>query len=292
MYMGKKEFIVKIIDTHAHYDSKAFDEDRDEVLNALFAGGTVGAVINSCAEFDEINRTVELAHRYPNVYMTAGVHPDNIEKLEQDGALFALKAAASDKKCVGIGEIGLDYYWEKDKKEQMKKGFRKQIELALSMKLPIVVHSRDAAEDTLKIISEYYPVIERKSFTEDMSETGNLPAGSRANGVIHCFSYSKEIAEEYIKRGFLLGIGGVVTFENAKNIKNVAESVSLFDIVLETDCPYLAPKPFRGQRNNSELLTYVAEKIAHIKGVTMEDVINITTQNAVRLYGINKDFVL
>lgn len=291
--MGKKEIILKIIDTHAHYDSKAFDEDRDEVLNALFADGRVGAVINSCAEFDEIQKTVDLAHRYTNVYMTAGVHPDNIEKLEREDALCILKAAASDSKCVGIGEIGLDYYWEKDKKEEMKRGFRKQIELALSMELPIVVHSRDAAEDTLKIISEYYPVVGKKTLSPDICGTGQkIYSGDHAPGVIHCFSYSKEIAAEYIKRGFLLGIGGVVTFENAKNIRNVAESIPLSDIVLETDCPYLAPKPFRGQRNNSGLLTYVARKLAELKGTTPEEVINITSRNAVRIYGINKDIIL
>lgn len=264
---------MKIIDTHAHYDLEQYNEDRESLLSELFDEGTVGIIINSCADYDTIPKTVELAKKYPNIYMSVGVHPENVDKLENPEAFEFVRKTIQSEKCVAVGEIGLDYYWDKDKKELMQKWFRAQLELAEEIGKPVVIHSRDAAEDTLKIISEYYPKRNEKGYREKP-------------GVIHCFSYSPEIAAEFIKRGFKLGIGGVITFENAKTIRRVVEEISLEDIVLETDCPYLAPKPFRGKRNNSGLLTYVAEKIAEIKGVSAEEVIEKTSANAIELYGL------
>ena len=253
-----------IFDTHAHYDDEAFNEDRDQILSSMKDGG-VGCIVNVCASVGGFGGTLELMKAYPFVYGTVGVHPDDAGIMTQD-TLDEIRRLSHMEKMVAIGEIGLDYYWHKEEAEhkQQQEMFRAQMDIAREEKLPFMIHSRDAAEDTLEIVKEY--------MKKDMF-----------GGIIHCFSYSKEIAAEYLKMGLYLGIGGVLTFKNAKKLKEVAAIAPLSQIVLETDCPYMAPEPNRGRRNSSLNLPYVAEALAQIKGITAEEVIAVTEENAKRL---------
>ena len=256
-----------IFDTHAHYDDEAFDEDREELLESLQPNG-IEKVVNVCASIDGLQNTVALMEKYPFVYGAVGVHPDDADKMTQE-TLDEIRRLSHLDKMVAIGEIGLDYYWHKEKEEHeiQQKMFRAQLDIAREEKMPFMIHSRDAAEDTLNIIREYMN-------------------GGMYGGIIHCFSYSKEIAAEYLKMGLYLGIGGVVTFENAKKLKEVVKYAPLSQIVLETDSPYLAPKPNRGKRNSSLNLPYVVRMIAELKEVTEEEVISVTRENARTLLGI------
>lgn len=256
-----------IIDTHAHYDDEAFDTDREELLESLQSNG-IEKVINVCASIDGLKDTVALMEKYPFVYGAVGVHPDDADKMTQE-TLDEIRRLSHLDKMVAIGEIGLDYYWHKEKEEHeiQQKMFRAQLDIAREEKMPFMIHSRDAAEDTLNIIREYMN-------------------GGMYGGIIHCFSYSKEIAAEYLKMGLYLGIGGVVTFENAKKLKDVVKYAPLSRIVLETDSPYLAPKPNRGKRNSSLNLPYVVRMIAELKGIAEEEVISATRENAGILLGI------
>lgn len=251
-----------IFDTHAHYDDEAFDEDRDVLLGSLEENG-IEAVVNIGASIQSTKNTLELMKKYPFVYGAVGVHPSESAELNEN-LMDWLKHVAGEKKVVAIGEIGLDYYWKEPDPEIQKHWFVRQLELAREVKLPIVVHSRDAAKDTLDMIQ-----------AERAGELG---------GVIHCFSYSVEMAREYLNMGFYLGIGGVLTFNNAKKLKEVVAYMPMDRIVLETDCPYLAPVPNRGKRNSSLNLPYVVEEISRIKAVPTEQVIAITTENAKQLY--------
>lgn len=253
-----------IFDTHAHYDDDAFDSDRGELLEGLKAAGVM-AVTNIGASLSSSRTTLELAVRYPWMYATVGVHPSDTAELSEEGIGW-LREAAAGEKVVAVGEIGLDYYWEEPGHEIQKKWFSRQLALAGELKLPVVIHSRDAAKDTLDIMK-----------AECARENG---------GVIHCFSYAREMAREYLDMGFYLGIGGVVTFNNAKKLREVVEYAPLSRIVLETDCPYLSPSPNRGKRNSSLNLPYVAEEIARIKGVSRDEVEAVTWENALKLYGI------
>ena len=249
-----------ILDTHAHYDDEAFDADREELLESLQPNG-LEKVVNVCAALDGLQHTVALMEKYPFVYGAVGVHPDDADKMTQE-TLDEIRRLSHLDKMVAIGEIGLDYYWHKEKEEHeiQQKMFRAQLDIAREEKMPFMIHSRDAAEDTLNIIREYMN-------------------GGMYGGIIHCFSYSKEIAAEYLKMGLYLGIGGVVTFENAKKLKEVVKYAPLSQIVLETDSPYLAPKPNRGKRNSSLNLPYVVRMIAELKEVTEEEVISVTREN-------------
>lgn len=256
-----------IFDTHAHYDDDAFDIDREELLASMEAGG-IGTIVNSCASIDGLDHTTALMEKYPFIYGAVGVHPDDAGEMTKE-VLGKISRMADHEKSVAIGEIGLDYYWHKEKEEHLiqQKWFRAQMDLAREKKMPFIIHSREAAEDTLAIVKEYMQ-------------------GGMYGGIIHCFSYSKEIAAEYLKMGLYLGIGGVVTFENAKKLKEVVKYAPLSQLVLETDCPYLAPKPNRGKRNSSLNLPYVARMIAELKGVTPEEVITVTEENAKKIFGI------
>lgn len=259
-----QERIIMIFDSHAHYDDESFDNDRDELLNGLKENG-VGYVVNISASLDNCLNTLELIKRYDFIYGTIGVHPSETGELKDaDEAL--LREYADNEKIVAIGEIGLDYYYPEPDRDCQKHWFRKQIDIAKSMKLPLVIHSRDAAADTLSIIKE-----------ERAMECG---------GVIHCFSYEKEMAREYLNMGFNLGIGGVVTFKNARKLKEAVQYAPIEQIVLETDCPYLAPEPFRGKRNDSSLIKYVAAQVAELKDMYVNDVIRITEENAKKMYNI------
>ena len=253
-----------IFDTHAHYDDEAFNEDRDQILSSMKDGG-VGCIVNVCASAGGFGGTLELMKAYPFVYGAVGVHPDDAGIMTQD-TLDEIRRLSHMEKMVAIGEIGLDYYWHKEEAEhkQQQEMFRAQMDIAREEKLPFMIHSRDAAEDTLEIVKEY--------MKKDMF-----------GGIIHCFSYSKEIAAEYLKMGLYLGIGGVLTFKNAKKLKEVAKIAPLSQIVLETDCPYMSPEPYRGKRNSSLNLSYVADALAKIKGITAEEVIAATEENAKKL---------
>lgn len=251
-----------IIDTHAHYDDKAFDEDREELFSRFPENGLEKGV-EASATVESLERTLQLTKQYPVVYGMLGIHPDEVGALTKEHMDW-MRIHAADPKIVAIGEIGLDYHWNVESKEVQKHWFKEQISLAKEVGLPICVHSRDAAEDTLTLIKE-----------ENAAEAG---------GVIHCFSYGTEIAKEYLSLGFYFGIGGVVTFKNGRKCKEVVEMLPLDRIVLETDAPYLAPEPYRGKRNESAYLSYVAKEIAAIKGLTQEQVIEATRENAYRVY--------
>lgn len=253
-----------IFESHAHYDSQQFDEDREELLNSMQENG-VGTIINSAADWDSVTEVVELAEKYPFVYAAVGMHPDEVGDLDEERFAY-LKSQCQKEKVVAVGEIGLDYYWDNESHDVQKKWFIRQLELARELDLPVIIHSRDAAADTLEIMKEH---------------------AQGLRGVIHCFSYSKELAREYVKMGFHIGIGGVVTFKNGKKLKEIAGEIPLDRILLETDCPYLAPVPFRGKRNSSLYIPYVAQEIANLKGITYEEVVAQTERNGKILFGIS-----
>ncbi len=252
-----------IIDTHAHYDDRSYDADRDELLSGLKEKG-VGTVINVGASWRGCAAAVDLSKKWDFIYAAVGLHPDetgclNEEKMEQ------LRAWAKEDKVVAIGEIGLDYHNDVEPHDYQQEWFARQMKLAEEAGLPVAVHSRDAAQDTWDIVS--------------------ANAGER-RGVIHAFSSSLEMAKKYVDIGFYIGVGGVVTFKNARKLKEVVAGVPLESILLETDAPYLAPVPYRGKRNSSAYLSYVVQMIAQLKGVMEEEVIETTGRNAVNLFGL------
>ena len=365
---------MRIFDTHAHYDSRQFNDDRDELLrhiheengsgniNLLAEENSdpdknikcektserayVGRIINVGADMKSSQTTLELAGKYDHIYAAVGVHPDSAGELiwcpekclpenpkdamlaecgtgtcssssgaisgvnsEPDGDLEEnvykglseyicdenrelLRVLATKQKVIAIGEIGLDYHWDIWPREIQKQAFKWQWELAQEFNLPVIIHSRDAAEDTLNMVRDFYGALKTNNCKSDaISNTdckelcgNNFAKEMRA--VMHCYSYSPEHAEEYLKMGLMFGIGGVVTFKNAKKLKEVVDLLPLDRIMLETDCPYMAPDPFRGKRNDSGYLTYVAEKIAEIKGINVKTVYDRTWENAEQFFGI------
>lgn len=250
-----------IFDTHTHYDDEAFDEDRETLFNEITANG-IDTIVNIGADIESSRQTLLLTKQYDFIYGAVGVHPSEIKDLTE-ADMDQLLTWSKEEKIVAIGEIGLDYHYPETDKELQKKWFIRQLALAKEADLPVVVHSREAAADTLAIIREY---------------------GPPKSGVVHCFSYTKEMAQEYVSLGYYIGIGGVITFKNAKKLAEAAEVIPIDRIVLETDCPYLAPEPHRGQRNSSLYLPYVAKELAKIKHVSYEELINVTGENARRLY--------
>ena len=253
-----------IFDTHAHYDDEAFDEDRDEVLTSLRKRG-VGTVVNVGASMEGSRRSVSLSEEYEFVYSAVGVHPDEVGELREEDMEW-MREQLQKPKVVAVGEIGLDYYWDKEGHDLQKKWFLRQLELAKELKKPVIIHSREAAADTMELLKANYH--------------GEMPM------VMHCYSYSMEMAREYRKMGLYLGIGGVLTFKNAKKLKETVLESPMEYLFLETDCPYLAPVPNRGKRNDSGMLKYVVQELAALKGITPEEVIRITEENARRFYGI------
>lgn len=293
-----------IFDTHAHYDDKAFDEDREAVLASL-AGAGVGRVIDVAASPASIARVRELADTHPFVYGAVGLHPDEIGALS-DEVLSEMRGAICDPKIVAVGEIGLDYHWDVEPHDVQIAGFRAQAELAIGAGKPIIVHSRSAAQDTLRVIEGLYgsgrPAEKmaraqalRSLVPDEYIEVPGkewvlrkeVPPGPGRDlarkGIIHAYAYSTEQARIYTGMGFLLGIGGVVTYKNARKLKKVVAEIPLTSLVLETDCPYLAPEPHREARNDSRYLRHVVRAIAEIKGVTEEEVERVTWENAVGL---------
>ena len=263
----KEKRRIMIFDTHTHYDDTKFDIDRETLLLGM-KEANVGAIVNVGATMQGAKDSVVMAKKYPFVYAAVGIHPESAKDLNEE-EFEVLRNLAKEEKVVAIGEIGLDYYWDSTEREVQKYWFLRQLALAQELDLPIIIHSRDAAQDTYTILKEEY---EKR--------------GTSFKGVVHCFSYSLELAKEFIKMGFFIGIGGVVTFKNARKLKEVIEGISLSSIVLETDCPYLAPVPFRGKRNSSEKLSYVVSEIASIKGISEEEVEKVTWENAEKLYQI------
>ena len=224
----------------------------------------IGMIMDAGSTILSWDKIVKLTEEYPFVYGAIGVHPDEVGNLDE--TQFARMERLLDKeKIKAVGEIGLDYYWDKENHDLQKEWFIRQLDLARKKEKPVIIHSREAAADTMEIMEEY---------------------ASGLRGVIHCYSYSAEMAKEYVKMGYYIGIGGVVTFKNAKKLKQVVQEIPLESIVLETDCPYLAPVPYRGKRNSSLYLPYVAEEIAELKGAVAEDVVLQTEENARKLYGL------
>lgn len=253
-----------IFETHAHYEDKKFDADRAELLDSMQGLG-IGPVVNVGSTIETTKQSIQLADMYDFVYAAVGIHPSEIEELDES-KMDWLRQQAKHPKVVAIGEIGLDYYWEKDEavREKQRYWFQKQLAVAKDVGLPVIIHSRDAAKDTMAIMKDAY--------------------ADHIQGVIHCFSYSEEIAREYIQMGYFIGVGGVVTFKNAKKLKEVVNKIPLESILLETDCPYMAPEPYRGKRNSSVYLPFVVKEIARIKGITEQEVIEVTSRNAYRMY--------
>ena len=253
-----------IFDSHAHYDDEAFDKDRDCLLSTMEEQG-VGCIVNVGASFQGAKDSVELSMRYPHVYAAVGVHPDHVGELDEV-KMQHLREMCTMEKTVAVGEIGLDYYWDKEPEVQnaQRYWFRRQLELARETNLPVIIHSRDAAADTMEVMKAVH--------------AEEIP------GVIHCYSYSREMAQDFIKMGYYIGVGGVVTFKNAKKLKETVEAIPLERILLETDCPYMAPEPHRGTRNDSSNIPFVIAKIAELKGITEEEVERVTEETAVRLF--------
>lgn len=255
-----------IFDSHAHYDDKKFSEDRESLLSSMKDNG-IAYIVNIGSNLKTTRQSVELSKEYDFIYATVGVHPSEVNELNNDNFEKIVDSSKEDK-VVAIGETGLDYYWKNASKENQKIWFERHGDLARESDLPLVVHSRDAAKDTLDMMK-------------------GMKAGD-IGGVVHCFSYGVEMAREYLNMGFYLGIGGVITFDNAKKLKEVVSYMPLDMILLETDAPYLSPAPNRGKRNSSLNLKYIINEIAEIKGESYEKVIEATCKNAMKMYKIKE----
>ena len=251
-----------IFDTHAHYDDKAFDADRETVLRSARESG-VGLILDPGCDVESSRAALRLAEGHEFVYAAVGIHPEELDCWGEE-ALAELRELAEHPKCVAIGEIGLDYYWDDSRKQEQKLLFRWQLELALELDKPVIVHDREAHGDCMDIVRDY-------------------PA---LRGVFHCYSGSAEMAKELLKRGWYLGFDGPVTYKNARKTLEVLELCPLERILIETDSPYMSPVPLRGKRNDSRNLRFVADKLAACKGVTPEEIERVTMENGCRLFGI------
>lgn len=253
-----------LFDSHAHYNDAKFDTDRFELLNEM-PKNNIGCIVNIADSMSSIPKVIEIAEKYPFIYASVGVHPENVADMTE-ADIDILEKYAAHAKVKAIGEIGLDYYYDDVEKSVQKKWFARQIELAKKVGLPVVIHDRDAHGDCL-----------------DIMRTGGI---SEVGGIVHCFSGSRETAREALGLGMYIGFGGTLTFKNARRVREAAEYVPLDRIVIETDCPYLAPEPNRGKRNSSLYIHYVAEMLAQIKGITAAEAERITFENAKKCYGI------
>ena len=254
-----------MIDSHVHLDDPAFDEDRDSLIKSLGDNG-IELVINNSSDLPSSERSVELANKYENIYAAIRVHPHEA-KTYDDQVEERLIELSKNEKVMAIGEIGLDYYYDNSPRDVQKEVFKRQIELAARLGKNIVIHSRDAVKDTFDILKEAH---EKYEFT----------------ALIHCFSQSVEMMEEYVKMGDYLALGGAVTFKNAKTPKEVAKKVPLDRLLLETDCPYMTPVPYRGKRNEPKLVKFVCQYIADLRQIDPEEVEKITAENTKRFFGI------
>ena len=258
----QKGFYLMFFDTHAHYDDKAFDVDRNELLSCFPMEG-VDFVIDPGCDIPSSEKACRIAEAYPFVYFAAGIHPEEVADLPSDW-ISQIETIASHRKCVAIGEIGLDYYWDDSKKNLQKEVFEAQLDLARKSDLPVIIHDREAHGDAFEMISRH-----------------------RENrGVFHCYSGSAEMAEELLKMGWYLGFDGPVTYKNARKALEVLRITPPERILIETDSPYLSPVPLRGKRNDSRNLRYIAEVIAEVKGLSAEEIALITAQNAHAVFGM------
>lgn len=250
-----------IFDSHAHYNDEQFDIDRDSLLASLPEAGIVG-IINCGTDVASSLASLEMAEKYPFVYAACGYHPESALEFTDD-RLAEIEKMLSHEKCVAVGEIGLEYHYDFVPKDVQKDVFEKHLQLAVKYDMPVIVHDREAHADTMELLMKYKP-----------------------KGVLHCYSGSAEMAKEVLKLGMYIGLGGAVTFKNAVKPVEVAEMIPLDRLLLETDCPYMAPVPMRGKRNNSAYIEYVAEKIAGVRGISAEEILRITAENTKRLFKI------
>lgn len=249
-----------IFDSHAHYDSDAFDDDRKELISALPERGICG-IINCASDIASSKACLELSREYDFIYAACGVHPEEAGNCNENW-LNELRSMCNDEKCVAIGEIGLDYHYDFTPRDIQLDVFEKQLILSKELNLPVVIHDREAHEDIINLIKKYTP-----------------------KGVVHCFSGSVEMAKEVIKAGMYIGLGGATTFKNARKPLEVAAAVPSDRLLIETDCPYMTPVPFRGQRNDSSFIPCTAEVIASVRSTTAQEILNITRQNTNTLFG-------
>lgn len=250
-----------IFDSHAHYNDEQFDIDRDSLLASLPEAGIVG-IINCGTDVESSLSSIEMAEKYPFIYAACGYHPESALEFTDDN-LDGIEKMLSHEKCVAVGEIGLEYHYDFVPKDVQKYVFEKHLELAVKYDMPVIVHDREAHADTMELLKKYKP-----------------------KGVLHCYSGSTEMAKEVLKLGMYIGLGGTVTFKNAVKPVEVAEMLPLDRLLLETDCPYMAPVPMRGKRNNSAYISHVAEKIADIRGISPDELLSITAENTRKLFGI------
>lgn len=250
-----------IFDSHAHYDSEAFDTDRKELLGTLQSQGVCG-VVNCGSDMASSLKSLELADEFDFIYAACGVHPHEAEGCKQ-GYLPVLKKLCLEDKCVAVGEIGLDYHYDFSPREIQKQVFEQQIVLAKELDMPVIVHDREAHEDTFELLKRYKP-----------------------KGVVHCFSGSAEMAKEIVKLGMYIGLGGAVTFKNARKPREVAAVVPSDRLLIETDCPYMTPVPHRGKRCDSTYIPFTADVIAEVRGTTAQEILDLTRVNANSLFGL------
>ncbi|WP_304340927.1 TatD family hydrolase [Metaclostridioides mangenotii] len=254
-----------LFDSHAHLNDERFDEDRDELIKSL-RENNVDLVVNPGADIETSKSAVELSNKYDFIYAAVGVHPHDVSELDDSAIETLREMVTKNNKVVAIGEIGLDYYYDHSPREVQKEWFKKQILLANELKLPIIIHDRDAHADTFDIIKEY--------------------KSNEIGCVLHCYSGSVELAREYIKMGCYISIPGTVTFKNSRKVREVAREITLDKLFIETDSPYMAPEPHRGKRNDPSLVAFVADKIAQEKGISYEEVCERTKENAKIFFGI------
>jgi len=249
-------------ESHAHYDDEKFDGDRFELLDKLNNAG-IDYIINVGADMDSSLKSIELSKKYPYIYAAVGIHPHDAENMKDDD-IYTLEKYCENKKVVAVGEIGLDYYYDFSPREKQRQCFEKQLRLARKVDKPVIIHSRQAAQECFDIIK----------------------SSGVTRGVIHAFSGSLQMAKDYINMGFLIGVGGIVTFKDSKKLKEVVENIPIDKILIETDSPYLSPVPNRGKRNNSQNLIYIVKEIAHIKQINEDFVSEKTKKNAMSLFAI------
>ena len=266
---GKEVFKMSFFEQHAHYNDEKFDEDREDVINKVYNSG-VTKIVNAGYSVESSMQAIDLAEKYSFIYATCGVSPNDIPENKEEIDLQlkeVTKLAKSSKKVVAIGEIGLDYYWNKENKELQKYAFVEQIKIANEMNLPIVIHTREAIDDTLNILRNVIKTVKP--------------------GVFHCCPLNRELVKQALELGFYISLAGPVTFKNSKNANEIIEMIPNDRILIETDSPYLSPEPNRGKRNDSRNLVYIAEKIANVKNISVEEVQKTTFQNAKKLYNID-----